>query len=295
MRNCHEITNLSKQIQDQWVQLRSNSPSARAERERAVLAFSNSSQMAKHSAPDSINTPLSLSDGVVVQGNKDTQDSLNKATDVSDGDSSQDEVIDQSNQNEVSEYSSGTSPVQKNATTYRIRQTQLKEQASSEECLTVSTARTRLWRKHSTNIGVRKTHLQAIWKQQADEELARKKCTKEKEAQKKLVQEKQAQEILLREKAVQESTQEKPTEAKLVEERLQRDKLKILTRTQEEFPTKETPIQPHPLDVVPSLPPTPVQPVSALPITQQQSTKNPIRLVLAIILIQWYPYNMDTL
>ena len=261
MRGYHNATKLSKQIQDQWTQLRSNSPSARAERERAVLAFSNSSSMAKHSASHSVDTLLSLC-AVVVQDSTNTSNSENEAAHGSDGDSSRDQldivinqdqlqkVIDHNDQGESIEYSCATHPEQNSAINYNIKQTQLKEQveeAGGEESVTMSTARTRLWRKHSTSMA----RLRATWKQQADEELVQKKFAEEKET----VQEKQAQK---EEKVIQERTQEKITEA---EEVLLRDELKIAREaltSQKEF-TQETPIQP---DVVHSTVTTAAQPSS---------------------------------
>jgi len=276
MRGYHKTTKLSKQIQDQWTQLRSNSPSARAERERAVLAFSNSSLMAKYSASHSVNTLLSLC-AVVVQDSTNTSNSENEAAYGSDGDSSQDQldivinqdqfqkVIDHNDQGESSECSYATHPVQDSAINYNIKQTQLKEQAEeagSEESVTVSTAHTRLWRKNSTSMAC----LQATWKQQVDEELVQKKFAKEKET----VQEKQAQ------KREKERTQEKITEA---EEVLLRDELKIAREaltSQKEF-TQETPIQP---DVVHSTVTTAAQP----------SSVNSIRLVCNILLPVLYAH-----
>ena len=184
---------------------------------------------------------MSLSDGVLVCAERNIHDSQNHTTEVtfvSDGDSQDElnEVIDQNqivehgNQNdqgEVSDYSSGTcpphTPLKKQA-----------EEAGSKKSITVSTAHTHLWRKHSTSIRVRKARLQAIWKQHADEKLAQKKFAEEKKekAQKISVREKQVQERLYREEIFQ--AQKKLSEPK---EKLLHDELKVsqvMTKAQEE-------------------------------------------------------------
>jgi len=286
IKGYHTPTKLSEQIYDQWTQLRSNSPSARAERERAVLTYCNNNSMFKHSTSDSVNTLLSLC-AVVVQAN--TSNSENDTTNVSDGKSSQDhfdfvnqleEVIDQG---ESSQHSFATDPVQSN--NYSIRQAELKEQTKevdSKEFITVSRARTRLWRKHSTM-----ARLQATWKQKGDEELVQKKCVEEKEAQKKSVQEGQFLGNLYRdkeEKVFRKRTQEELDESK---ERLLNSELKFVqeaTTPQEEF-TKEIPTQLHSPNVVLSPVAIPPQPASALPSTQQQSIGNLVKLVFLIVMI----------
>lgn len=259
-------TKLSKQIQDQWAQLRSNAPSARAERERAVLAFSNSSQMAKYSTPGSLNNLLSLNKGVAAQANNKSiqpKSIYMSSKDVVNQDQV-DAVINHGGQNKASMYSSGTHPVLTNG---RIRQVQLShhtEEGRNTEIITVSKARTRLWRKPSTNFG--NAQLQEIWKHQADKDL--KTCTQEKEAQEQLsrVQGDKCQEIRTDEKMA------------TLGKRSMHDGLRIgverMAKPQKEL---DNPFQLHPHDTPSSL----STPASILPTTtmQEQFTMNPTKLV----------------
>lgn len=194
--NSHEVTKFSRQIQDQWIQLRSNAPSAKAEREHAVIAFSNSSPNAKHSGFSSIISSLSLSDSVSVQTERSTHNShTSEKTEISDGDNQNElnevinhddqdkivEFIDQNGRDDVCEYMSGVCPSQKNRTSKQVQFKKPAEEAVNKS-ITVSISRTHHWRKHNTNGKVRKAWLYAIWKQQGGTKLAR-----EKEAQKKLI------------------------------------------------------------------------------------------------------------
>jgi len=227
IRNSHEITKFSKQIQDQWAQLRSNSPSARAERERAVLAFANTSPKTnKHSTSGPYNTSLSQSDGVLVDGERNTEDKNNQnhtpeVSDLSDGDdldhSNQDQVVENINQDgQNAEYSSAIHPSPKYATDYRIRQAQLTEGAGRKEFIT---AHTHLWQKHSSILTVKK-----ICKLKA---LAHKKHAEEKKPQKKLARKKVQRclfrEIIIQEKKAQNDDLEELTEAEFAEEKVVHD------------------------------------------------------------------------